>query len=225
MISVIIPTLNEEKLLPLTLGQVLNQTGDYEVMVVDGGSVDRTCEIAEATRRVQVLRTPKGRAVQMNTGARVATGEWLLFVHADTLLPMGALAHLNGLETDTAIQAGGFMHQFSGQNWQLKLLSALNNIRCRWSRIIYGDQALFIRRTLFKQVGGFPEERFLEDVLFARRLVRITRPILLSPPVVTDCRKFVQMGIWRSVARATLLLLFVELHLPILSRTFFREVR
>ncbi|HKC94881.1 MAG TPA: TIGR04283 family arsenosugar biosynthesis glycosyltransferase [Nitrospira sp.] len=225
MVSIIIPTLNEEKALPQTLHKLLRQPGSFEVIVVDGGSLDHTSEIIRGEPRVRFLMAPKGRAFQMNTGARYATGEWLLFLHADTLLPDGALARLNTLESDSAVQAGGFLHQFSGTDWRLRLLSFFNNVRCRWSKMMYGDQAMFVRRTLFERLGGFPNEPVLEDVLFSRRLVRIVTPVLLAPPVITDARKFVQMGIWRSVFRASLILLSVELGLPIGSRVFFREIR
>jgi rSAM/selenodomain-associated transferase 2 len=225
MISVIIPTLNEEKALPETLRHLLGQPGGFEVIVVDGGSVDRTSEIVRGEPRVRLLKAPKGRASQMNTGAQHATGDWLLFLHADTLLPEGALARLNTLETDATVQAGGFLHRFSGTDWRLRMLSYFNNVRCRWSKIIYGDQAMFVRRTLFERLDGFPNESRLEDVLFSRKLVRIVTPVLLAPPVVTDSRKFVQMGIWRSVFRATLILLSIELGLPLVSRAFFRDIR
>lgn len=225
MISVIIPTLNEEKALPLTLAHVLVQPGDYDVIVVDGGSTDRTCHIAENEGRIRLLHAPKGRASQMNLGANHASGEWLLFLHADTQLPSGALTRLNALESDLSIQAGGFFHRFSGHDWRLRLLSSLNNVRCWWSKVIYGDQAMFVRRALFEQLGGFPDQPFLEDVLFSRKLVQVVTPILLAPPVVTDSRKFVQMGVWRSVARASLILLTVELRLPIVARIFFRDIR
>jgi len=225
MISIIIPTFNEEKVLPETLHHLLRQPGDFEIIVVDGGSIDHTCEIVSREARVRLLTAPKGRATQMNTGAQHASGDWLLFLHADTLLPKGALARLNTLETDATVQAGGFLHQFSGTNWRLRMLSYFNNLRCRWSKIIYGDQAMFVRRTLFAQLGGFPNEPILEDVLFSRKLVRIVTPVLLTPPVITDSRKFVQMGIWRSAARGALILLFIQLHIPLISRAFFREIR
>ena len=182
MVSVIIPTLNEEKALPLTLAHVLAESGDYEVIVVDGGSTDHTCEIVNNERRIRLLHAPKGRASQMNTGAKVAAGEWLLFLHADTQLQSGALTRLNLLEPDISIQAGGFFHRFSGHDWPLRMLSSLNNVRCRWSKVIYGDQAMFIRRALFERLGGFPDRPFLEDVLFSRKLVRVVTPLLLTPP-------------------------------------------
>ena len=251
MISVIIPTYNEETALPATLQHLLSQAGDYEVIVVDGGSVDQTCEIVKAIQfdvrgsvfdgseregqqgtsnfelrtSVRLLTAPKGRASQMNAGARHAIGEWLLFLHADTRLPKGALVRLNRLESDSTIRAGGFLHRFSGSDWRLQLVSFLDNFRCRRSRIIYGDQAMFVRRSLFEQLGGFPNQPILEDVAFCEKLVRVTAPVLLAPPVITDSRKFVKMGIWRSVVRVLLIILHVEFRLPVLPRVFFQDIR
>lgn len=225
MISVIIPALNEEKALPETLCHVLRQRGDYEVIVVDGGSGDRTREIVRAQPKVRLLIAPKGRASQMNAGAKEARGEWLLFLHADTCLPEDALARLNAMEPDLAIQAGGFWHRFSGDDWRLRLVSVLDNFRCRRTRIIYGDQAMFVRRALFDRMGGFPDQPILEDVAFCEKLIQTTTPILLAPPVLTDSRKFVKMGIWRSLARVLLIILCVELRLPVLPHAFFRDIR
>lgn len=234
MISVIIPAYNEEKVLPGTLRSLFEQHGEFEVIMVDGGSTDRTCAIVEglalspqssALNTVRLLSSPKGRASQMNAGAKEARGEWLLFLHADTVLPHRALQRLNELEDHHEVQAGGFMHRFSGDDWRLKLMSFLDNFRCTRSRIIYGDQALFVRRTLFEKLGGFPNQPILEDVAFCEQLIKITMPLLLSPPVVTDARKFVKMGIWRSFVRVLLIILHVEYRLPVLPRVFFQDVR
>jgi hypothetical protein len=129
------------------------------------------------------------------------------------------------MEADQTIQTGGFMHQFSGDDWRLKLISFLDNFRCIRSRIIYGDQALFVRRALFEQLGGFPDQPILEDVAFCEKLIKVTKPLLLSPFVVTDARKFLKMGIWRSFLRVLLIILHVEFHLPVLPRAFFQDVR
>jgi rSAM/selenodomain-associated transferase 2 len=251
MVSVVVPAYNEERALPHTLDALLRQQGVYEVIIVDGGSTDQTRAIAESfgclsdagcsddaplaspsschafqndvARRVLVA--VKGRASQMNAGAQAARGEWLLFLHADTILPVGAIQRLNGLEVDQAVQAGGFMHQFSGDDWRLKWISFLDNVRCRCSRVIYGDQALFIRRTLFERLGGFPNQPILEDVALCERLIKVTTPLLLSPPVVTDARKFVKMGIWQSFIRVLLIILHVEFGLPVLPRVFFQDIR
>ena len=225
MISVIIPTFNEERLLPSTLAALFDQRGEYEVLVVDGGSLDQTREIARRELRVKFLTAVKGRASQMNVGAEQARGEWLLFLHADTVLPQGALARLNRLEANPSVQAGGFLHRFTGDDWRLRLVSYLDNFRCRRTRIIYGDQAMFVRRALFEQLGGFPDKPVLEDVAFCEKLVRQVTPVLLTPPVVTDSRKFVQMGIWRSLARVLLIILHVECRLPVFPRVFFQDIR
>ena len=224
MISVIVPTYNEEQALPATLRGLFAQPGDYEVLVVDGGSRDRTVNIVESLR-VTLLTAAKGRAVQMNAGAKEARGEWLLFLHADTILPDGALARLNQMEMDTSFQAGGFLHQFSGGDWRLRLISFLDNFRCIRSRIIYGDQAMFVRRALFERLGGFPNQPILEDVAFCEKLIRVTEPVLLEPPVVTDSRKFVKMGIWKSFARVLLIILHAQFRLPVLPRIFFQDIR
>jgi rSAM/selenodomain-associated transferase 2 len=230
MVSVVIPAYNEEKVLPHTLRELFYQCGDYEVIVVDGGSTDRTFAVLAEFSFSEyppclLLTASKGRASQMNVGAKHATGDWLLFLHADTVLPPGAIQRLNEMEADQTIQAGGFMHQFSGDDWRLKLISFLDNFRCVRSRIIYGDQALFVRRALFGQLGGFPNRPILEDVAFCERLIAVTTPLLLSPSVVTDARKFLKMGVWRSFFRVLLIILHVEFHLPVLPRAFFQDVR
>jgi len=225
VISIVIPVYNEEQALPATLARLTAHAGDHEVIAVDGGSSDGTASVLARHPTVRVLHAAKGRATQMNAGAAKAHGEWLLFLHADTLLPIGALARLNRWEADASIQAGGFRHRFSGDRWSLRLVSWLDNLRCSWSRIIYGDQALFVRRALFERLGGFPEKAVMEDVEFCERLLDETRPVLLDDAVITDSRKFEQMGVWRSLARVTTLLVTHRLRLPPAGRSFFSDIR
>ena len=222
MISVIIPVYNEARALPATLKSLDAQRGVFEVIVADGGSSDET--VAIATGRARVISAPKGRASQMNAGAAVARGEWLLFLHADTLLPADALVRIQALAQD--VQAGGFRHQFSGRSLVLRLASWLDNYRCRKTGVIYGDQALFVRAPLFGAMGGFPPV-LMEDAAFGERLLRHTRPRLLEQAVVTDSRKFEQQGPWRSLARVCLILMCTHWDLPrpaVLGR-FFEDVR
>lgn len=226
MLSIVIPAVNEEQALPATLAQVLSQQGRYEIIVVDGGSTDRTCEIARTCPRVQLIHARKGRARQMNAGAQVARGEWLLFLHADTLLPDGTIQQLNALGTDIGCDAGGFRHAFSGNDWRLRFISFLDNRRCEKTRIIYGDQAMFVRRTLFEDLGGFPEQQVMEDIAFCEKLVKVTWPVLLDIAVTTSARKFMQMGIWRSLYRIIIIQTRHELGLPVSNKyPFFSDIR
>ena len=223
MISIIIPVLNEERALPATLQHVFSQTGKFEVIVVDGGSTDSTLDIVRQDSRIQLLSAATGRASQMNAGAQHANGEWLVFLHADTLLPKDALLSIEQLPPQ--VQAGGFKHLFSGQAWSLRLISWLDNLRCRWTRILYGDQTMFVRRDLFTKLGMFPNEPVMEDVLFSEQLVKVTQPVILNSNVITDSRKFEQNGIWLSFWRVLLILAIHELHLPIRTSKFFTNAR
>jgi hypothetical protein len=125
------------------------------------------------------------------------------------------------------VAAGGFRHRFSGRGFGLWLVSLVDNIRCSRSRIIFGDQAMFIRRSLFSRLGGFPHVERLEDVLFCEQLVKHAKPVLLDQVVVTDSRKFVQHGVWRSLMRVAIILLCVSLgrRIPADSLRFFEDVR
>ena len=222
MISVIIPVLNEELALPETLNRVLSLGGDTQVIVVDGGSKDNTPQIAKAAA-VEWTISETGRARQMNAGATLSRGDWLLFLHADTWLPDDALQAIAALES--GILAGGFHQQFSKPHWFLRLVSRLHNWRCNRSRIIYGDQCLFIRRSLFEYIDGFPEKAMLEDVLISERILEHTRPVLLEQSVITSSRKFEQRGLYRSFFDIVIIMCCYELRLPVLRQGFFASFR
>jgi len=226
LISIIIPTLDEERALPSTLDAVLAQPVELEVIVVDGGSVDCTVAIVEAALApnpgLQLLRAARGRALQMNAGADVARGEWLLFLHADTLLPENGLTVIEN--QSEAVQAGCFTHRFSGAGAMLRILSWFHNHRFGVTRVIYGDQAMFIQRGLFETLGGFPI-RPMEDIAFGLKLRNATRPIMLPEFVTTDSRKFDQMGHWRALAHSVLLLLRFRFGTDVSGDRFFRNYR
>ena len=224
VISVIMPVYDEAKALPGTLRALLAQSGSFEVIVVDGGSSDDTLAIAGA-HGVTVLQAPKGRAAQMNAGAAQARGDMLLFLHADTRLPVGALAHLDALAATRSCDAGAFRHSFDPPSWSLRLVSWLTNLRCRLTRVYYGDQAMFVRADLFRQLGGFPDVTVLEDVIFCEKLRRATRPKLLRACVVTDGRRFLQFGTARMVLRGLVILARHKLRLPVEGREFSDHVR
>ena len=225
MISVIIPTLNEARALPQTLTHLFRQSGDFEVILVDGGSSDDTLAVASVWPQVQIVTTPPGRAVQMNAGAAVASGELLVFLHADTRLPGGAITRLNDLERDADVAWGGFHQRFSSEARMLRVISWIHNLRCRLTNIFYGDQVIFVRRNLFGSVGGFPEMAELEDIRLSEVLLEKGQPKFLGETVTTDSRKFEQMGPLRSFGRCLLILICYELRLPLAGRRFFAPIR
>ena len=226
MLSVIIPTLNEETALPDTLDVLFEQITDEEVIVVDGGSSDNTKDICKQYPSVSFISSEKGRAAQLNTGARISRGDILLFLHADTLLPESALSDIKQQINQAGHKAGGFKHSFGSKDWRLQLVSFLDNRRCLKTRIIYGDQAMFIRRDLFDQLNGYPDVSIMEDIYFCEELVKHTEPVIIESFVDTDPRKFIKMGIWRSLYRVAAIQTRHELKLPVANdHPFFSEIR
>lgn len=224
-LSVIIPVYNEVRALPMALDALRRECADFEVIVVDGGSTDGTRGIARTFPRVRLIRAAKGRASQMNAGAHIARGEWLLFLHADTRLPDGALARIAALTDDPRCEAGAFRHRFSQRHWLLSLVSAGHNLRCHMTRVFFGDQAIFVRALTFARIGGFPDVPVLEDVMLCDRLRRVTRPVLLDAFVRTDARRFLEFGIVRTTWRALRILVRHRLGLRVDARGFSEHVR
>lgn len=223
MISIVIPALDEERALPATLTAARIAVPAAQVIVVDGGSRDATREVAAAHPGVQVLIAERGRAAQMNAGARAAWGDWLLFLHADTRLPRGAGLAIESLHAD--VRAGCFRQAFDRRGRLLDLTSRLHNRRCEATGIMYGDQAPFVRAAEFAAVGGYPAGE-LEDVRLSERLRERAPPVMLPLTVVTSARRFLAQGEAASLARILLILLQHRLgRRPVAGRRFFEPVR
>jgi rSAM/selenodomain-associated transferase 2 len=196
-ISIIIPVLNEELTIQRAVESVLRLCPD-EIFVVDGGSLDRTRALA-ASLGVHVISSERGRARQMNGGAQLASGEVLLFLHADTRLPESALADIRQAMQDRSIAGGRFDVMLDGETWMLKVVGAMINLRSRLSGVATGDQAIFIRREVFDKLGGYPEIPLMEDIALSRALKRVGQVACLKTRVITSARRWQTEGVWRTV--------------------------
>ncbi|MFQ5894362.1 MAG: TIGR04283 family arsenosugar biosynthesis glycosyltransferase [Nitrospinota bacterium] len=197
LISIILPVLNEATTIEETLDALDGLEGEREVIVVDGGSADGTAELAAP--RARVLRAPRGRARQMNAGARAARGEALLFLHSDTRLPPGALRLVAEALRDPACVGGGFRHRFDREGAYLRFTSRLANWRARFLGLFFGDQGQFARREVFEQVGGFPDVPLFEDWELSRKLRARGKLVLLPEAVLTSARRVERWGMGRAL--------------------------
>jgi rSAM/selenodomain-associated transferase 2 len=198
LLSVVIPVRNEAQALPALLDDLAElRTGGAELILVDGGSSDGTCELALG-RVDQLLRTASGRALQMNAGAAVARGEYLWFVHADTRVSVESLKSLRETLSERPLW-GRFDVRLSGSGLALRLIGAMISLRSRLTGIASGDQGIFVVRRHFEVLGGYAPIPLMEDLQLCRRLRALARPRCLRPPLSTSSRRWEQRGIWRTV--------------------------
>lgn len=203
MISVIVLALNEESRLPACLAALAGQS-PHELLVVDGGSSDRTVAVARAAG-ARVLVAERGRAAQANRGAAEAAGDVFLFLHADTRLAPGALGLIERtLAADDRIVAGCFSLRFDDDGAALRLFAAFGDVYHRLVRSLYGDRGIFVRRDAFVALGGFAPLPFMEDYDLGRRLRRLGRRVILPLRVVTSAREFGRQGPWLLAAKIVL---------------------
>ncbi|RMG44242.1 MAG: glycosyltransferase [Acidobacteria bacterium] len=199
-IGVVIPTLDEEEEIAGCLDALRGNAGPLDVVVADGGSSDRTVELASRSPGVRVLCAERGRARQMNAGARAARGDVLWFLHADTR-PGPACADAIRRAAARGARWGCFRFAVAGARLPDRILEAAVRLRTRLLHLPYGDQGLFVERTLFERVGGYPDWPLLEDVGLVRRLARKHPPALLPVPLPTSPRRYRRDGyistIWR----------------------------
>jgi rSAM/selenodomain-associated transferase 2 len=223
-VSVIIPTLNEEKSIAQVLADAV-ALRPHEVIVVDGGSKDRTREISEQLGAVVMITGP-GRARQMNCGARRATGDILLFLHADTRLPPAALHDIVAALKNPRYVGGRFDVDLGGNHWLLKIIGTMINQRSRITKVGTGDQAIFVRREVFARMGGFPDIPLMEDIAFCRALKRLGGIACLRSKVRTSARRWETEGVWRTMIKMwTLKLLYFAGVSPVTLKRFYADAR
>lgn len=205
-IALIIPVLNEQATLPRLLTNVRSMGFD-EIIVVDGGSQDRTLESVKpflahtSPGGVQLLSSARGRAVQMNAGASNARAEVLVFLHADTNLPESAVQHIQQAMADVSCVGGRFDVRFPVDTGWAWLISRMMNLRSRWSGICTGDQTMFVRRSIFERLGGFADMPLMEDIEFSGRLKKTGRVAALREKVTTSFRRWERGGPLRTILR------------------------
>ncbi|MBD1932886.1 MULTISPECIES: TIGR04283 family arsenosugar biosynthesis glycosyltransferase [Cyanophyceae] len=195
-ISVIIPVLNEASRIRLNLAS-FEKTTNVEVIVVDGGSQDETVAIAKSLG-VQVLSTAAGRDRQMNVGAKVATGDILLFLHADSRLPFGFDAMVRQALAERGTIAGAFELKIDARMRSLRLVEKMVNWRSRFLHLPYGDQAIFLKASVFHEIGGFPNLPIMEDFEFILRLRRLGNVTLVPASVLTSARRWQKLGVLKT---------------------------
>jgi len=223
-VSVIIPVLDEEKAVRSTVNNA-RSLGPEQVLVVDGGSKDATREISERAGAT-VLLAPRGRACQMNRGAEEATGDVFLFLHADTRLPSSALEDVNSALADPEFVGGRFDVELDGDRWSLRVVGTMINVRSRLTKVATGDQAIFVRRRIFEELGGFPDIPLMEDIAFCRALKCKGKVACLRSRVITSARRWDEEGLWRTVLKMwTIKLLYLAGVSPMKLKQYYADTR
>ena len=226
-VSLIVPVLDEEARIDGFLRRALALGPLHEIIVVDGGSTDRTVQVAAAVRGCRVITAPRGRSQQLNAGARVATGDALWFAHADVRLPADGLALIARTLAEPAVAAGAFRIRTvpdGARGWAARWLP-LADLRSRYTRLPYGDQAVFVRRHLFEAAGGFPDQPLFEDLELSRRIRRLGHVRAVRSTVEVSGRRFMARPFYYAAAMTVLPVLYrVGVSAATLARAY-RPVR
>ncbi|WP_193197572.1 TIGR04283 family arsenosugar biosynthesis glycosyltransferase [Nostoc sp. MG11] len=196
-ISIIIPAINEAGNVKAAI-VTIELSKNIEVIVVDGGSQDDTVAIAQSLG-IKVISSSPGRAAQMNAGAMAASGEILLFLHADTRLPTGFDAMIRTALQQPRTVAGAFNLRIDASLLSLRWVELGVNWRSRFCQMPYGDQAIFLTKEVFQQIGRFPELPIMEDFELMRRLKCIGKIVIIPVPVVTSARRWLQKGVFKTM--------------------------
>ena len=198
-VSIVLPALNEGENVESALAALAPlRAGGAEIVLADGGSTDRTAELARPLCDRLVI-APRGRAAQMNVGAAIASGDVLLFLHLDTALPADGLERIRTGLRATGRVWGRFDVRILGAHPLLPVVAGLMNMRSRATGMATGDQAIFVMRETFERVGGYPAIALMEDIALSRRLKRETQPLCLTAKVSTSGRRWDRNGFWRTI--------------------------
>jgi rSAM/selenodomain-associated transferase 2 len=198
-LSIIIPTLNEENSIVKVLNplQYVRQLG-HEIIIVDANSSDRTIEFAQVLAD-KIVYSEKGRAIQQNRGAKVASGNHLLFLHADTYLPAQFINEVQSCYHSKDKCWGRFDVSLSGSHKAFRVVECMMNLRSRITSIATGDQAIFVHKKCFNQVGHFKKLQLMEDIELSSRLKKISKPYCSRLKVMTSSRRWEKNGIIKTI--------------------------
>lgn len=197
IISIIIPTYNEEGIIEETCLKLKNIDRLGEVIIVDGGSTDKTVQIA--SKYFRVISSPKGRARQLNAGSMEAQGETLFFIHADSVPDHNALVEIKKIMADEMNAGGFFKIKFENESLIYRMIEIFSDWRARFLGAVFGDQGIFARREYFFKTGGFPEIELLEDWEFIKRLKRLGKIVRSPLPILTSARRYEKNGLLRTI--------------------------
>lgn len=219
-VSVIIPTLNEREHLPRTIAALrachTNSAALHEIIIADGGSTDGTCEWLARQSDVQWIRCERGRGAQLRAGATLATGEALLFLHADCLPAPQSLNAIGRTLKNKALAGGCFRIGFAERDAHipLRLLAQAINVRSRLTRTATGDQGIFVRHSAYQKIGGFQPWPLFEDLDLTKRLHSTGRFVVLGPALRISARRWHAFGFYRTTFLMGVLLLGYHLKVP-----------
>lgn len=205
-VSIVIPVLNERDCLPKNLAALKTQNWMHEVIVLDGGSTDGTLEWLRQQSGVRIIEARAGRGIQLNSGARAATGDILIFLHADSRLPPDSGERLKRALGSPEVAGGCFCVRFASRRPRsLGMVAAGINVRTVLTRSATGDQAIFVRRSVFQEIGGFREWPLFEDVDFVNRIKGVGKFVVIRSRVTVSARRHLRFGVFRTVMLVYLL--------------------
>jgi rSAM/selenodomain-associated transferase 2 len=223
LISIIIPVLNEAAIIQKTLGQ-LTGNPQVEIIVVDGGSGDRTVELARQMAVTVITVANLGRAAQMNAGAAIAGGKYLLFLHVDTKLPLNYWELVEKTLTRSRVIAGAFELGIDSAAKSLRLVEFSVKLRSHFCSLPYGDQAIFLTKKVFLEIGGFPNLAIMEDFELMQRLKRQGKIAIAPAKVITSPRRWQNLGVWRTTLINQLIIIGYYLGIsPVKLKAFYRR--